>query len=46
MFSSDPAAEECVGIEHGADMFFAKSTPLEELLGAVKALLSARIVRQ
>ena len=41
MFSSDPAAGECVGPPHGAAKFILKTTPLEELLAAVNELLLA-----
>ncbi|OGR68866.1 MAG: hypothetical protein A2081_04315 [Elusimicrobia bacterium GWC2_61_19] len=40
IFSSDPAAEGCVGTEHGADRFLPKTTPLKELLAEVIKLLT------
>jgi DNA-binding response OmpR family regulator len=43
IFSSDPAAEECVGAKHHADKFISKTAPLEELFAAVNALLAVRV---
>lgn len=42
IFSSDPAAQECVGAKHQADKFIPKTAPLEELFAAVNALLAVR----
>lgn len=42
IFSSDPAAEECV-VKKQADRFLAKTAPLEELFTVVNELLSGRV---
>lgn len=43
IFSSDPAAEECLGKKHSADKFLLKTAPLEELYSIVNELLTMRI---
>jgi len=42
IFSSDSAAEECVGSKHLADKFISKTAPLEELFAVVNGLLTVR----
>lgn len=42
IFSSDPAAEECVGLKHLADKFIPKTAPLEELCAVVNGFLTER----
>lgn len=42
IFSSDPAAEECLGKKHQADKFILKTAPLEELCAVVNELLTVQ----
>lgn len=43
IFSSDPAAQECVASGRLADRFVPKTAPLEELFGVVRELLGESV---